>query len=329
MKVINNKVNFCGIDVSKKSFDVYYQGQSYVFDNSKKGFIKLKRLIDLEQTCCAMEATGPYYLSLAVFLYECAVMVCVINPLVIKRFSQMRMVRAKTDKADARLIALYAEKEVPKLWTPPHAVLHEIQQIQTTLEGLSKQRRMMKNQLEAIMVQPFQSKEVVQTLNDFIKRINEKITILEQAAILQVEAHFSKEVELMTSIPGIGIKTAMTLLVTTQGFSKFESSKKLASYAGICPRIYQSGTSIKGKGRITKMGASRLRSMLYIASWSAIKYNKSCKALFDRLVEKGKAKNLALIAVANKLLRQAFAVVSNQEFYNQTKYYSDLKPIFT
>jgi len=329
MKVANNKADYCGIDVSKQSFDVYYQGNSYVFNNAVEGFIKLKKLINLGQTCCVMEATGPYYLSLAVFLHSHAVKVCVINPLVIKRFSQMKMIRAKTDKADAKLIALFAEKEEPKFWTPPHSILHEIQQIQTVMDGLLKQRRMMKNQLEAIAVQPFQSKETIQTLQDLINHVNERLIILEQKSILQVEAHFSKELDLMTSIPGIGVKTAMALLVTTHGFSRFGNSKQLASYAGICPRIYQSGTSIKGKGHITKMGGSRLRSVLYLASWSAIKYNKACKALYERLLANGKAKKLALIAVANKLLKQAFAVVTNQEFYNETKYYSELKHTLT
>src|SRR5690606_4528270 len=89
------------------------------------------------------------------------------------------------------------------------------------------------------------------------------------------------------------------------------------SYIGLSPRIYESGTSVKGRSRICKMGMSRIRAMLYVCAWSAKKINKACKELFERLVEKGKAKKLALIAVANKLLKQAFAIANKNIFYTE------------
>ena len=316
MEELKNKTGYCGIDVSKLSFDVYCQDRSYVYENSAKGFKALKRIIDVNVQC-VMEATGPYYLKLAVYLYQHGVKVSVINPLVIKRFGQMRMIRAKTDKADAKLIALYAEREAPKLWTPQKSVLLEIQQTQAVLDGLHKQRRMLKNQLGAIQVQPFQSKESIKVLKQMIKKIENHYKTLERTVLLKVQKHFNEEYELLTSIPGIGIKTAIALLVATDSFSKFDSSKKLASYVGICPRIFQSGSSVKGKGHITKMGGSRIRALLYMGACSAKKYNKACRELFDRLVAKGKAKKLALIAVANKLLKQAYAVVTKQKMYHE------------
>ena len=324
MKVPNDKVDYCGIDVSKSSLDVYYKGHNYVFSNCTKGFKQLFECIN-DHAWCVMEATGPYYLNLAVFLHSRSIRVSVVNPLVIKRFSQMRMIRAKTDKADAQLIASYAEIETLILWNPPSRILHELQQIQTVIESLMKQRRMMKNQLSAISVQPFQSKEVLNTLNSLVDRVNVKLDKLEQQVLTILDTYFNDEVKLITSIPGLGLKTAAAILIATNGFTKFDSSKQLVSYAGLCPRIYQSGSSIRGKGHITKMGGERLRSTLYLAAWSAIKYNASCKAIYERLLNKGKAKKLALIAVANKLLRQAFAIVKNQESYNETKYYSEFK----
>ena len=321
MKESNSQGVYCGIDISKSSFDVHYNGESFVFENSVKGFKGLLKVLDGDSHC-VMEATGPYYLRLAVFLDSHQVKVSVVNPLVIKRFSQMRMIRAKTDKADAKLIALYAEKETPKLWVLPNPILHQIQQEQTVLEGISKQSRMLKNQLEAVTVQHIHSVEVIKTLKLLIKKVDKQIDFLETSILTKAQQHFKPELELLTSIPGIGSKTAIALLVSTGCFSKFGSSKQLASYIGICPRIFQSGTSIKGKGHITKMGASRIRTLLYMGAWSAKRFNHSCKNLYDRLLEKGKAKKLALIAVANKLLRQAFAVVTKNKMYNQTEYYS-------
>lgn len=272
MKDANTKVVYCGIDVSKTSFDGYCQGRSFKFKNEYQGYRKLIDMVKDKAVHYVMEATGPYYLSLAVYLYQQGFKVSVINPLVIKRFSQMRMIRAKTDKADAKLITLYAEKEVLKLWSPPNPILHEIAQLQATIDLLGKQDRMLKNQLESVLVQPFQSKKVINTLRFFIKKLDDKIQQLEQGLLQKAEQHFNKQLALITSIPGIGIKTGITLLVITNGFTKFDSSKQLASYTGICPRIYQSGTSVKGKGHITKMGNNRLRSMLYVASWSAVQY---------------------------------------------------------
>jgi len=260
-------------------------------------------------------------MKLAVYLQYHGLRVSVVNPLVIKRFAQMRMVKAKTDKADARLIALYAEKERPGLWQTPKPVLVQIQQEQAVLDGFTKQLRMMRNQIEAISVQPSQSQEALKSLKLMVGKLEQQIKLMEVTLLKKVEQVFSKEVKLITIIPGIGIKTAIALLVATDAFSKFNNGKQVASYVGICPRIYQSGSSIRGKGHITKMGNARVRTLLYMGACSAKNYNPACKKLFDRLVHKGKAKKLALIAVANKLVKQAFAVVTRNEMYNPEYYF--------
>jgi transposase len=120
----------------------------------------------------------------------------------------------------------------------------------------------------------------------------------------------------LQSIPGLGRKTALFLIVITGGFRKFENHKQLASYIGISPRIFESGTSVKGRAKICKMGMSKIRAMLYVCAWSAKKCNKACKELYDRLVENGKSKKLAFIAVVNKLIKQAFAIATKKEYYS-------------
>lgn len=315
------KAIYCGIDVSKSTFDVSLENKSHVFKNCFEGFKKLLLLLPVGAHC-VMEATGPYYLKLAVYLQSHNIKVSVVNPLIIKRFSQMRMLKAKTDKADARLIALYAEKEVPDLWQAPKPILIKIQQDQSVLDGLNKQMRMLKNQMESIAAQPFQSGEALAAIKAVISEIEKQSITVEQSILKKVEKTFPKEVKLITSIPGIGMKTAIALLVATNAFSSFTNGKQVASYIGICPRIYQSGSSIKGKGHITKMGDSRVRTLLYMGACSAKKHNLACQQLYDRLVENGKAKKLALIAVANKLVKQAFAIVTSNEMYNPEFYFA-------
>lgn len=321
MNLPEYKAVYCGIDVSKQTFDVFLEKKSHVFNNELEGFKMFLSLLPMGAHC-VMEATGPYYLKLAVYLQSNGIKVSVVNPLVIKRFSQMRMLKAKTDKADARLIALYAEKEVPSPWQAPKPILLKIQQEQAVLDGLNKQLRMLKNQMESIAVQPFQSGEALVAIRAVVNEIEKQSSMVEQSILRKVEQSFAKEIGLITSIPGIGMKTAVALLVATNAFSNFSSGKQVASYIGICPRIYQSGSSIRGKGHITKMGDSRVRTLLYMGACSAKKYNLACQQLYDRLVENGKAKKLALIAVANKLVKQAYAIVTSNEMYNPEYYFA-------
>jgi transposase len=121
----------------------------------------------------------------------------------------------------------------------------------------------------------------------------------------------------LKTIPGIGPKTAIILVVLTDGFDRFKSGSELCSYAGLTPIIRQSGTSINGRARISKIGNQKLRNLLFMCSFNACKYNKACKAIYDRIVAKGKSKKLALIAVCNKLLKQAFAIAKSGLIYDK------------
>ena len=123
---------------------------------------------------------------------------------------------------------------------------------------------------------------------------------------------------LLQSIPGIGLKTALFLIVVTDGFKKFETASQLCSYAGITPTIRESGSSVRGRARISKVGNRKLRNLLFLCSFSAYKHNKGCKEMFERITNKGKSKKLALIAVSNKLLKQSFAIVKSGVPYDET-----------
>lgn len=314
------QTHYTGIDISKLFFDVAFEEggkyQHYQFSNDQSGF---NSLLDLLNKDChvVMEASGPYYLQLACYLHGKGIAVSVINPLVIRRFSQMRMSRAKTDKKDARMIAEYGKTEHPLLWVPP--LQHEVslQQMEALLFSLNKEHTALSNQKGGFqssgMLSPQLEKIICKELAHK-EALIDKITAEMQAL---AEEHYSDMLKNLESIPGLGKKTAMMLVVITGGFKKFDDYRKLSSYFGLCPRIFESGTSVRGKARICKMGMSRIRAMLYLCSWSAKRYNKACRELYERILGKGKAKKVALIAVANKLLKQAFAIATKETYYNE------------
>ncbi len=317
-----NKVT--GIDVSKATFDVaFYEDEKWIhlkFSNQKEGFEAFLATLN-PTTTCVMEASGPYYLPLAMFLNEHAIKVSVVNPLVIKRFSQMRLFRAKTDKKDARIIAEYGIAESPVLWKITDKLILQMQQILSTLEGINKQRNMLKNQLEAFENTGIIELQVKYSLRSLIRSLDRQQERLKDQLDRYAEEKYSNTLELLTSIPGIGRKTAIMLTVITDNFTRFKSYKSLIAYVGFSPRVYQSGTSIYGRGHICKMGKSQIRKLLYLCSWAAKRSNKACIQMYERLKRKGKPERVIKIALANKLLKQAFAVVTSG-----TKYYENYTP---
>lgn len=312
-----------GIDVSKDYFDACikkeksdYQVKRYSNDNL--GFEKL--LTDVHgKFHFVMEATGPYYLRLAMFLHQKKHIVSIVNPLVIKRYSQMKLLRAKTDKVDAKLITEYGLTENENLikWEPPKDYVIGLQQMQSLILQYQKQRNALNNQLKAFKETGILQSNLKKMIENELEHINLQMKLLEEQMKETIKKYHNEMLDKLISIPSIGNKTAILLIIITDGFKKFQNYKQLISYVGLSPRVYSSGTSVKGKAKICKMGMSRVRSMLYVCAWSAVKCNSSCKNLYDRLVEKGKPKKIALVAVANKLLKQSFAIATKNVYYNE------------
>jgi len=325
---MQSSINYIGVDISKSFFDVAVpDGQAYRhyrFDNNTDGFEALLKLVPSEHVV-VMEASGPYYLRLATYLKKQGIGVSVVNPLVIRRFCQMRMSRAKTDKKDSRMIAEYGYVEKPALWQPPQEYVVSLQQMEALLANVRKEYTAVSNQLES-----FRSSGMLdEGLEQFItKELEHKQELIDELTA-QIEElalkHYGSMLADLESIPGLGRKTAIMLIILSGGFSRFSNYRKLSAYIGLSPRIFESGTSVKGKARICKIGMSRIRAMLYLCSWSAKRYNKACSQLYERLLAKGKPKKLALVAVANKLLKQAFAIASKQTMYNENYL---IKPCF-
>jgi transposase len=306
-----------GIDISKDTFDVMdCSGNYYQFDNNTKGFVKFIKL--LSNDChCVMEATGYYHYQLAYFLVDNLIQVSVENPLSIKRFIQMKLSRVKTDKSDAKMICLYGQHQDLKLWVGYSKNQMECLQMIRLLDTYTKQSTALKNKLQAEQTLGNPSKIVVSSLKRSLKNLDRETLVVEEKLLELVKIEYQEVLTKVESIPGIGRKTAMMLVVLTDGFKRFDSSSQLCSFCGLTPVIRQSGTSIKGRVRISKIGNSKLRNLLFMCSFTACKCNKACKAIYDRITEKGKSKKLALIAVCNKLLRQAFAIAKSGVEYNK------------
>jgi len=313
---------YIGIDVSKQTIDVFGIDKndktiSTQLENSKKGFRKLLTLYGRD-AYYLMEATGPYYYQLASYLYEKSVKVSVINPLIIHRFSQTLMIRAKTDKKDAEIISKYGKIHYETLmkWQPPAKEIKEMQQILTAKELLMKHKTALTNQLKAFQTTGKTEKEVKKVLNQHLKKMNESIKTLDKKLVAIAQEHYKQPKELLESIPGIGPKGAILLIVITNNFKKFVHYKQLIAYIGLSPRINQSGISVKGKGHIIKMGNSQARKQMYLSAWSAKFHNKSCVEMYQRLKEKGKPEKVIKVAIANKLIKQAFALIKSGQSYD-------------
>lgn len=312
---------YIGIDIAKQTFDVYCSTDNKTHDfvkyeQKKEDYAKMVNRFGKEKIY-VMEATGPYYMPLASFLHSQGIQVSVVNPLVIKRFSQMQLQRAKTDKKDAKVIYDYAVLNGVKLWAAPKKAIHEMQQILTALELLHKQYNGTENQLKAFVTSGIVDPEIKKSLNSILKKITKERNRLEERLNQIIAANFAQTKALLTSIMGIGQKAAAILIALTSNFEKFSNYKQLIAYIGFSPRIYESGTSIKGKGHICKMGNSTARKVLYMCAWSAKRHNKACAEFYNRLKEKGKPERVIKVAIANKLLKIAFAVVTNNKMYDK------------
>lgn len=316
---------FFGIDISKDVFDVCTpNGKHHQFGNDKGGYQKLSKLLDTSSQC-VMEATGSYHHHLATWLWTKGYRVSVVNPLVIKRFAQMRLRIAKTDKADAQIIRAYSEVERPQLWTPPPGYVTQAFELNGCVELLIKQRTALKNKLHSVSHKSMGKSLVSRTINKLIKNLDQEILSLESKMEALIREHEGVMLENLCSIPGIGKKTALFLIVVTRGFTGFENSKQLSSYLGLAPILRISGSSVRGQSRISKTGNGSIRNLLFMCSFTACIHNKTCRELYQRIVEKGKSKKLALIAVTNKLLKQAFAIATTQVDYQEN--YCSVNPM--
>jgi transposase len=314
---MNKDKEIYGIDISKVVFDVYSLGTGHhQFKNDEKGFKALVKHI-AKDALVVMEATGYYHYRLAQFLYKQGVLVSVVNPLSVKRFIQMKLAKVKTDKSDAKAICEYGQMNKVPLYTALTDVQSECLQLFRLLDNYLKKRTATKNKIHGEDILGIPSKFVYRSLKRDLKHLNKEISGIESGLLELVKQDQQAQLTLLKSIPGLGVKTSLFLIVVTDGFKKFETASQLCSYVGITPTIRQSGSSVRGRSRISKVGNKKLRNLLFLCAFSACKHNKACREIYERIIAKGKSKKLALIAVSNKLLKQAFAIAKSGLPYDE------------
>lgn len=226
-----------------------------------------------------MEATGYYHYKLAQYLHKNHVLVSVVNPLSVKRFIQMKLAKVKTDKSDAKSICEYGTVNEVPLYNALTDVQSECLQLFGLLDSYVKKSTATKNKLHGERVLGIPSKVVYRSLNRDLRHLRKEILTLESRLLELVKQDQQHQLTLLQTIPGIGIKTALFLIVITDGFKKFESASQLCSYVGITPTIRESGSSVRGRSRISKVGNKKLRNLLFLAAFSACKYNKACNTI--------------------------------------------------
>ena len=310
---------YIGIDISKNNFVVAYPStngySTKTFPNSTAGVRTFIATLSVAEHHCVMEATGNYCFLLLYLLHQSSIAVSLVNPKQIKHFARMMMAVTKTDEKDACMIAMYGEKMNPPIYKMPSQSIILLKQKKTVIRQLRKQLVASKNLRGSLIVLPYRDKACVRTLDKTIDFLTKQIEQLEAELADIASSEFDKQLKALTSIKGIGITLATALILTTGGFTYFDNAKQLSRFIGICPTYQQSGTSVNIKGHINRNGDEHLRSLLYVASWIALRYNASCRECYLRLKANGKPSKVALIAVANKLVRQAFAIATTDSTY--------------
>ena len=311
-------MTYIGIDVSKDSFVAAYPKKgdykTLKFANTTSGVRKFINSLPAE--ChCVMEATGNYSMLLLYLLQQANITVSMENPQKIKHFARAMLYTTKTDEIDAQLIAKYGEKMEPEPYRIPSESIILLKQKRTVLRQLKKQLTMMINLQHSLSVLPKQDPAAKVATEQTIKFLRKQISKLEDEITNLSNKEFKRQMELLTSIKGIGENIASALIMATGGLTYFSSAKQISRFLGLCPTYQQSGTSVNFKGHINRNGDAHLRSQLYVIAFASIRCNSACKEMYERLRARGKSGKVAIVAVANKLIRLAFAVVTNNRPY--------------
>jgi len=309
--------NMLGIDVAKGKFDVVLvradgKRQWRTFANTAEGFGALLGWLGKQQALpvhACLEATGTYGLALATFLHQAGQQVSVVNPACIKAFADSELKRTKTDKVDAGLIARFCRAMQPALWQPPAPEVAQLQGLVRRLESLQQMAVQERNRLAA----PGLAEPVRESVARTLAMLQEEMKRLRGQLDDHVDGHaaLKQQRELLTSINGIGRTTANLLLGELSGCD-FQKAREVAAYAGLVPQERQSGSSVRGKARLSKKGNRRLRKALYWPAIVAIRHNPVLAAFARRLREAGKPKMVVIAAVMRTLLHLAFGVLKHQ-----------------
>ena len=325
-----NYSHYIGIDVSKETLDIaMINPQDVIEEQTTIGNTSssLKKLIKaygkkhpgiLEQTLFCLEPTGHYSNMTVAVLLEMRMSVWVANPMDIKNSTGLQ--RGKNDKIDAQRIAKYACRfqDKTRLVQPDEIDRLQLQQLLTQREMLIKDKGKYTAQIsdykarigkEAYAIIRKVDRGIIHQFEKAVETIEQKLE-----KMISDIPEMKRQYDLLKTIPGVGTVLSQTLVIFTNGFTRFDNARALACHAGVAPFQYSSGSSIRGKNRVSHRSNKRLKSLLHMSALSAIKSGE-LKIYYERKVAEGKSKMSVLNAVRNKIIHRAFAVLKrNTEF---------------
>lgn len=314
---------YIGIDVSNATLDICVrQGQeqqSFIIDNQAKTIRSFFRRYFNKHLVIAMENTGRYNWILYEVLAETKHQIFVISPLHLKK--SIGLSRGKNDKVDAIRIAGFIEKNHSDLkqWISPTAGIQKLKILLTERNHRVKSKRQLLSQQKdySKMKKLGLSSSLLKMNEQLITKIEQQISQIEAQIeqIIQTDENLQQQASLMRTIPGVGKILCWMVLAKTEGFTTINDPRKMACYSGVVPFDFQSGTSIRGKQRVSVFADKSLKCVLHLAAMSAIRFENDIKHYYARKVGEGKNKMSVLNAVRNKLIHRIFAVVKSQKPY--------------
>lgn len=293
------------------------------FRNDRGGFLALvswveKLLSKAIAVRYVMEATGVYHEKLAYFLAEKEHEVSIVLPNMISNYCKTLTIKTVTDKTASQGIAQFGLERHLMIWKEPKRIYRQIRQLTRERDQVINERTMLKNQLHAEKTEAMPNagslkrmQERIETLNEHEKEIKQELTDL-----IKTDPVLVTQTKRICSIPGIGALTAATILGETTGFDLIKNKKQLVSYCGLDVKEKESGTSVKGKARISKRGNRYLRKALHLPALTAINHNDRMKAVFVRLVSRHGIKMKAVVAIQRKMLELAYIMWKNETVYD-------------
>jgi len=303
-----------GIDISKQKFDAALliggKLKHKSCKNNTEGFETLSQWLRKQRMGClhaCLEATGSYGDELALYLHDSGHTVSIVNPARIKGFAQSELLRTKNDKVDAGLIARFCLAMRPEPWEPPSAEIRALQALVRRADALVNIRTQELNRLGTA------AKAVAPSIQEHIAYLDEQIEKIKQ----QIAGHIDGNPELkgkrdlLHSIPGIGPATIAAILAEISIFERFDEVRKVVAFIGLAPKEAVSGSSIKGKPRLCKIGHARLRKALYMPALVSIRYNPMIVTFYRRLKNKGKNGKVIVCAVMRKLVHIIFGILKS------------------
>jgi len=328
-----------GIDVSKDEIHVCLKeslgkGKSITkssckLKNTPEGFKDLLQKYSKysQSILFVMEATGSYYEDLAYYLYDLGMSVVVVLPNKIKHFAKSLNLKSKTDKIDASLIADYALSRELVCWKPMNKIYRQLRDMSRELLSIKKDMVRAKCQLHAMIHSHEKNNCVMSLKQKQIDFYEESISFLEEniKKLVETDQEFKERVDKLTTIKGVRLITAVSILCETNGFELFSNARQVTSYAGLDVALKESGT-FKGKANISKRGNARIRSILYMPALSASFHNSKLRPVYERIAERNPTtKRKGIVAIMRKLLILMYILWKKNETFDPNHQWTSCK----